>query len=131
MLVKFDSTITLGGSSFGRYHTIQSSLSARQRQNSSLSSHCIALLVVDASLPLLDLDRILDILGPCISVHHAKYKVYLFERKLLRLWDEDPNKYRHGQAEDGEHQECTPANAVDGGGGDLRNDEVKEPLGGS
>lgn len=103
VLVKFDSNITLLGSSFGRHHTIQSSLSARRRQNSSLSSHRIALLVVDASLPLLDLDRILDILRPCISIHHAKYKVYFFERKLLRLWDEDPDEYRHGQAEDGEH----------------------------
>jgi hypothetical protein len=97
---------------------------------SLLANLRIALLVVNTGLHLLDLDRVLDIPGPRFRVNGTEYNINLLECQLLSLWHEDPDKDGHAQAEDGKHQERLPADAVDGRGRDLGDDEVEQPLGG-
>lgn len=89
----------------------------------------VALFVVDAGLALLHLNRLLDILGPGLRVYNAEDDIDLLEGQLLGLGNKHPDEDSHGQTEDGEHQECAPADTVDGGGSDFSNNEVEEPLG--
>jgi hypothetical protein len=100
------------------------------RSLSLLVNLLIALLIVNASLGLLNLNRLLDVLGPCLSINGTKHNINLLKGELLSLGNEDPYEDGHAHAEDGEHQERAPADAVDGCGCDLGDDEVEEPLGG-
>lgn len=58
-------------------------------------------------------------------------QVHFLQSPALGFLHEDGHKYTHGSAEDTEHDEGLPANAVDGTGGDLGDDEVEQPLSGS
>jgi hypothetical protein len=109
---------------------IKSFTSCSRRHALGLGDHLlIALFIINAGLALLYLDRLLDILGSGLRIHNTKDDINFLERKLLGFWNKDPDKDRHRQAEDREHQERLPSNAVDGRRCDFCDDEVKEPLG--
>lgn len=110
--------------------SIKSSTSWHWRYALGLGDHLlVALFVVDAGFALLHLDCLLDVLGPGLRIHDTEDDINFLECQLLGLWHEDPDEDRHGQTEDGEHQERLPSNAVDGGRCNLGDDEVEEPLG--
>lgn len=74
---------------------------------------------------------LLDIGAPLRVVDRAEQDVHVLQTAVLGLLHEDQHKDAHGQAEDAEHQEGPPPDVVDRRRGDLRDDEVKQPLGGS
>lgn len=112
------------------YVGIKSFTSCSERHALGLGDHLlVALFIINAGLTLLDLDRLLDILGPGLCVHNTKDDINLLEGQLLSLWNKDPDEDRHRQAEDGEHKECLPSNTVNGGRRNFGDDKVEEPLG--
>lgn len=58
-------------------------------------------------------------------------KVHLFQGPALGFFHEKSDKDSISSAEDAEHDEGLPANAVDSTGSDLGNDKVEQPLSGS
>jgi hypothetical protein len=108
---------------------IKSYTSSYLRHELGLGNHpLITLVVVDTGLALLHFDRFLDVFSPGLGIHNTEHDIDLFERQLLSLWNKDPDEDRHGQAEDGEHKECLPSDAVNSGRCNLGDDEVEEPL---
>lgn len=71
---------------------------------------------------------LLDIGAALRLVDRAKQDVHVLQTAVLGLLHEDKHKHAHGQAEDAEHQEGPPPDVVDRRWGDLRDDEVEEPL---
>jgi len=105
------------------------------------------LIVVNMRLHLLNLKRVLDVLGTSLGADGAEDYIDLLERELLgfgdvaekvvSMWSFEkgegtrnlqPNEDREASGEDSEHQERPPANVADGFGSDLRDDEVEQPL---
>lgn len=62
-------------------------------------------------------------------IHTSKQDIHILQTSALGLLDEESYEYAHGETEDAEHEECAPADVVDGIWGDFRDDEVEEPLG--
>lgn len=58
-------------------------------------------------------------------------QVHLFQGPALGFLHEESDEDSIGSAEDTEHDEGLPANAVDSTRGDLGNDKVEQPLSGS
>lgn len=57
-------------------------------------------------------------------------QVHLFQGPALGFLHEESDEDPIGSAEDTEHDEGLPANAVDGTRSNLGNDKVEQPLGG-
>ena len=58
----------------------------------------------------------------------TKDEVHLFQGPALGFFHENNDKDSISSAEDAEHDEGLPANAVDSTGSDLGDDEVEQPL---
>lgn len=61
-------------------------------------------------------------------INGSENKIHLFQGPALGFLQEYNDKHTHGQTEDAKHEECPPANCINGPGSDLCNDEIKEPL---
>lgn len=64
-------------------------------------------------------------------IHGTKHKVHLFQSLSFSFLKEDSDEDTHASAEASEHDECLPANRVDGTRSNLSDNEVEQPLGGS
>jgi hypothetical protein len=73
---------------------------------------------------------VLDIGTSLLLIDSTEDEIHLLEGAALGLFEENDHKDAHGEAEDAEHEESSPANLVDGARGDFGDDEVEQPLGG-
>lgn len=62
-------------------------------------------------------------------IDSTEENVHILKTAALGLLGEDNDEDTHGNAEDTKHEECAPADVVDGFGGDFSDDETPEPLG--
>lgn len=63
-----------------------------------------------------------------VLTDEAKQNVHVLESAALGLLDKEDDKRQHAAAEAAKHDECAPADVVDGSRGDFCNDKVEEPL---
>lgn len=88
---------------------------------------------MDFLLNVLQLDALVEhMLDVCLALvlaDEAEQHVHVLQRATLGLLDEEDDKGAHSAAEASKHDECTPANVVDGRRRDLGNDKVEQPLG--
>ena len=71
----------------------------------------------------------LHILSSLLGRHGSEKNIHLFQTAARSVFQEDENESAHGRAKDAKHDESAPADAVDGRGCDLCDDEIKKPLG--
>lgn len=67
----------------------------------------------------------------CLSLvltNEAKQNVHVLKSAALSLLDKKDDKRQHAAAEAAKHDECAPADVVDGSGRDFRDDKVEQPL---
>lgn len=70
----------------------------------------------------------LHIFSSLLGRHGSEKNIHLFQTAACSVFQEDENESAHGRAKDAKHDESAPADAVDGRGGDLCDDEIKKPL---
>lgn len=80
-----------------------------------------------ARQPLLVRERHLDIQTPLLRIHGTEKYVNVLELQALGLLDKEEDEDAHAEAEHAKHDECAPADVVDGCGGELCDAEVEEP----
>jgi hypothetical protein len=76
------------------------------------------------------LQSVFDISTSLLLINGTEDEIHLLEGAALGLFEEYNHKDAHGETEDAEHEESSPANLVDGARSHLGNDEVEQPLGG-
>jgi hypothetical protein len=70
----------------------------------------------------------LNIFSPLLRCNSPKQNIHLFQTATSRILKEDQDESSHGGTEASEHNECAPANAVDGCRCNFCDDKVEEPL---